>query len=127
MTLKVKGKVNNMNKTEFINAFATRLEGVTKKEATDYTNAFLETMQDALVNDGSLVFTNAFTMTVKEIDEREGRNPKTGETITIPARKRAFCTFGMGFKQSINAPAKKAPAAKKTAKKAVKKVVAKKK
>lgn len=115
-----------MNKTEFITALATKLD-VTKKEATDMTNAFLETMENALVNDGSLVFTNAFTMTVKEIDEREGRNPKTGEAITIPARKRAFCTFGHGFKESINAPAKKAPAAKKATKKAVKKVVAKKK
>lgn len=49
--------------------------------------AFIETMQEALVNEGRIVLPNLGTLVVESRNERTGRNPRTGETITIPERK----------------------------------------
>ena len=58
-----------------------------KTEAKDAVEAFLRTVKDALRNSESVTISDFGTFRVKFQKGRQGRNPKTGETIDIPPRK----------------------------------------
>lgn len=90
-----------MNKTELINAVAEKAE-VTKGVAQKTVNAMLNVIIDSLV-DGEDVQINGFgKFGVKEIDERVGHNPQTGEPLTIPAHKKVNFKVGSGLKNTVN-------------------------
>jgi len=75
-----------MNKTELIEVIATRSK-TTKAQATTMLNGLLEVIQETIAsgNDVQLVGFGAFS--VSERASREGRNPATGVTMTIPPKK----------------------------------------
>ena len=76
-----------MTKKDFIEKYAKKT-GVSKKIAGEYVEAFLETVEDCLTGiEGQVQFVGFGNFEVKETVERVGRNPKTGEEITIPAKK----------------------------------------
>ena len=75
-----------MSKKEFVDAYA-KATGETKKRAEELVNAFLETTEESLVKGESIQFVGWGTFEVKERAAREGRNPSTGATIKIEAKK----------------------------------------
>ena len=80
-----------MTKTDIVEGVYERLGGFAKKEAADIVETTLDVMKGALV-DGEKVKISSFgTFTVKAKKERRGRNPKTGQDLTITPRK--VCTF----------------------------------
>ena len=87
-------------KTELINKIAEK-SGFTKKKSEKCLNACLEAIQEDLANGGNLRITDFGTFSVKKRKEREGRNPQTGEKITIPASKTVKFNPGKGLKNQI--------------------------
>jgi len=75
-----------MNKTELIEAIATR-SNTTKAQTTAMLNGLLEVIQETMANGSDVQLVGFGTFSVTERASREGRNPATGETITIPAKK----------------------------------------
>ena len=75
-----------MSKKEFVDAYA-KATGETKKRAEELVNAFLETTEESLVKGESIQFVGWGTFEVKERAAREGRNPSTGASIEIEAKK----------------------------------------
>ncbi|HID79309.1 MAG TPA: HU family DNA-binding protein [Aquifex aeolicus] len=75
-----------MTKAELI-ARAAEKAGVSKKQADRCLKAFLETITDALQKGEKIALPGFGIFQVKERSERKGRNPRTKEIITIPARK----------------------------------------
>ena len=75
-----------MNKTELIEAVATRSK-TTKNETTAMLNGLLEVIQETMASGNDVQLVGFGTFSVAERAGREGRNPLTGETITIPAKK----------------------------------------
>lgn len=75
-----------MNKTELIEAVATR-SNTTKAETTAMLNGLLEVIQETIASGNDVQLVGFGTFSVTERASREGRNPSTGETITIPAKK----------------------------------------
>ena len=75
-----------MSKKEFVDAYA-KATGETKKRAEELVNAFLETSEEFLVKGENIQFVGWGTFEVKERAAREGRNPSTGDTIQIEAKK----------------------------------------
>lgn len=75
-----------MNKTELVNAIAekTSLNKVDAKKALEAT---LEAIGEALAKGDKISLVGFGTFSVVEKGERQGRNPRTKETITIAARK----------------------------------------
>ncbi len=92
----------NMNKSEFIRAYADKL-GVTIKEADTYFQAFVDTITESLKKDEYVHISGFATFEVKEKTERTGVNPKTGEKITIGACKAPSVKFSKAYKDSFNA------------------------
>ena len=75
-----------MSKKEFVDAYA-KATGETKKRAEELINQFLETVEEALVNEETVQFVGGGTFGVHERKERVGRNPQSGEEIKIAAKK----------------------------------------
>ena len=90
-----------MNKTQLIDADAANAN-ITKKEAEKAINAFTAAGVDALKAGDKVQLVGFGTFEVKERAAREGRNPKTGEKITIAASKHPAFTAGKALKDSIN-------------------------
>ena len=75
-----------MNKKELIAASAAKA-GTTQKDAESVINAALETLTTALANGERVQISGFGIFEVKTREARVGRNPKTKETINIPASK----------------------------------------
>ncbi|MFD1261308.1 MULTISPECIES: HU family DNA-binding protein [Entomomonas] len=99
-----------MNKAELVNAIASKAE-ITQTEANKVLNAVLETITETLKKEESIVLVGFGTFEVKARAARVARNLRTGEPMTIPAKKVPSFRAGKGLKEAVN-QAKK-PAAKK--------------
>lgn len=75
-----------MTKAEFVERYAEKT-GMSKKDAAEAVNAFFAITAEALKAGDKVVFPGTFKAEVSERKERTGRNPLTGEEITIPAKK----------------------------------------
>ena len=75
-----------MNKTELIAAVAEKT-GMTKKDAERVINATIETIEGGLVKGDKVQISGFGIFEVKARDARVGRNPRTKETIEIPATR----------------------------------------
>ncbi len=75
-----------MNKTELIAAVAEKT-GMTKKDAERVINATIETIEASLVKGDKVQISGFGIFEVKAREARVGRNPRTKETIQIPATK----------------------------------------
>lgn len=91
-----------MNKTELIAAVAEKAE-LSKKDAEKAIKAFTESVSDELVKGGKIQLVGFGTFEVSERAAREGRNPKTGETMTIAASKSPKFKAGKALKDMVNA------------------------
>ena len=74
-----------MNKAQLIEKVAEKT--CTKKEAQMAVETLLEAIKNSLKNNESVTIAGFGTFKVKERKARTARNPKTGETIQVPAKK----------------------------------------
>ena len=91
-----------MNKTELISAMSENAN-MTKVDAEKALKAFIDTVTEELKNGGKVQLVGFGTFEVTERAERQGRNPKTGEAITIPASKSPKFKAGRSLKDIVNA------------------------
>ena len=75
-----------MNKVELIAAVAEKA-GMTKVETRKALDAFLDVAKAELKKDGKIALVGFGTMAVTKRPARQGRNPRTGKTIKIAAKK----------------------------------------
>lgn len=90
-----------MKKVELVEAVATKA-GLTKADATRAIDATFETITCALKNGDKVPLIGFGTFGVSERAERTARNPRTGENITIPAKKVVSFKAGTALKNSVN-------------------------
>lgn len=91
-----------MNKTELVAVMAENA-GISKKDAEKALNAFTGAVTDALKKGDKVQLVGFGTFEVAERPEREGRNPRTGETMKIAASKAPKFKAGKALKDSVNA------------------------
>ena len=90
-----------MNKAELVSKMAEKSE-LTKKEAEMALNALMESIQEALVSGDKVQLVGFGTFETRERAAREGRNPRTKETINIPASTVPVFKAGKEFKERVN-------------------------
>ena len=91
-----------MNKTELIAAIAEQAE-ISKKDAEKALKAFVDVVTEQLKEGEKVQLVGFGTFEVSERAAREGRNPKTGETMTISASKSPKFKAGKALKDLVNA------------------------
>jgi nucleoid DNA-binding protein len=90
-----------MNKAELIEAIVAK-SGLSKKDAEAALNATVEAVKGALKAGDKVQLVGFGTFEVKARGERTGRNPKTGETIKVPASKHPAFSASKALKDQIN-------------------------
>ena len=90
-----------MNKAEFISA-VSEAAGSSKSEATAHVEAVINVVTNALKSDNEVTLVGFGTFKAKNREARTGRNPRTGESIQIPASKRPKFTVGKALKDAVN-------------------------
>ena len=90
-----------MKKVELVEAVA-EATGLTKADATRAIDATFAAITGALKDGDKVPLVGFGTFAVSKRAAREGRNPKTGEKITIAASKHPAFTAGKALKDSVN-------------------------
>lgn len=90
-----------MNKTELVAAMA-EASGLTKKDADSALAAITGVIAEELKKGGKVQLIGFGTFEVAERAAREGKNPATGEKITIAACKAPKFKAGKALKDSLN-------------------------
>ena len=89
-----------MTKKDLIEVVAKKAN-LTNKASRDAVQTFLNGIRDSLKRGEKVVLTGFGTFSVRKRIERIGRNPKTGEKITLHARKAPGFTPGKTFKKAV--------------------------
>ncbi len=89
-----------MTKRDLIEVVSKKAN-LTSKAARDSVQVFLNSVRDALKRGEKVVITGFGTFSVRKRAARPGRNPKTGERITISARKAPGFTPGKTLKKAV--------------------------
>lgn len=89
-----------MNKTELVAAVAAKAE-ISKKDADKAVAAVIDAVADALKAGEKVQLIGFGTFEVRERAAKEARNPKTGETISVPATKVPAFKAGAALKAAV--------------------------
>ena len=94
-------------KGDVINAIAEQA-GISKKEAAAAFDAFVGYISESCQRGDRCAIPGLGSFSVTDRKAREGRNPRTKETITIPASKNVRFKAGKDLRDVLNTPRKKA-------------------
>ncbi len=89
-----------MNKGELVDAIAIKAN-VTKKEADAVLSAAIEAIVEAVSSGDKVTLVGFGSFEKRDRAQREGRNPKTGETMTIAATSVPGFSAGKLFKEKV--------------------------
>lgn len=89
-------------KADVITAIAEQA-GISKKEASAAYDAFVEYIANTCVRGERCAIPGLGSFTASERPEREGRNPRTNEKITIPASMNVKFKAGKDLRDTLNA------------------------
>jgi DNA-binding protein HU-beta len=90
-----------MNKAEFVGAVAEAAE-LSKTDAANAVDAMISVVTKALKKGDAVTLVGFGTFQVRKRAARQGRNPKTGETIKIKASKNPAFKAGKALKDAVN-------------------------
>lgn len=90
-----------MNKADLISSMAEK-GTLSKKDAEKALNAFIESVQDALVKGDKVQIVGFGSFEVRRRSARKGRNPQTRKEIEIPASNAPIFRVGKALKDALN-------------------------
>ena len=90
-----------MNKSELVSKIAEK-SGLTKKDSEKALDAFVESVMETLQKGDKVQLVGFGTFEIRNRAERKGRNPQTGEEITIPATKAPAFKAGAELKKAVS-------------------------
>lgn len=92
-----------MNKVELIEKLQYKTKTpIAKAEVERIVNGFMDEVKNAVAAGESVQLIGFGTFEARERAAREARNPQTGDTITIPAKKAPVFKPGKAFKDAVN-------------------------
>jgi integration host factor subunit beta len=91
-----------MTKSELIERLSYSACVLNKKEAEVVVNTIFDSIGDALVEGDRVEIRGFGSFTVREREAREARNPKSGEVVSIPAKKTPFFKTGKELRARVN-------------------------
>lgn len=89
-----------MNKAGLVEQVANQT-GLTRKASREAIDAIISAITDSLVREEKVTLVGFGTFQVMERKARKGRNPQTGQTIQIPAKKVPKFKPGQGLREKV--------------------------
>ena len=90
-----------MNKLELINNLKEECQ-ISKNEAAAVVDTFFDQISDALAGGDRVEIRGLCSFFVKEYQSYQGRNPKTGEAVTVASKKLPFFKIGKELKERVD-------------------------
>ena len=90
-----------MTKSDLIERVALRVPHISKKDTETVVNTIFDSMTESLKKGDRIEIRGFGSFQVKIREAREGRNPKTGEEVRIPAKRTPFFKVGKELKERI--------------------------
>ena len=90
-----------MSKQELVNFIAEKAD-LSKKDAEAALAGFVDGVKSSLKKGDSVTLVGFGTFSVSQRGARTGRNPQTGASINIPARKAPVFKAGKALKEAVN-------------------------
>ena len=94
-------QTTNLNKNDFINIIADKFD-ITKIEAEKSIGYFTKGIEEVIAKGNKLTLLGFGSFYIAESKARDGRNPRTGETIKIPASNTPKFKAGTELKKLCN-------------------------
>jgi DNA-binding protein HU-beta len=95
-----------LTKAELIDQLADDT-GLSKRQVGELVDSLLDGIKNALVEGDKVQLIPFGSFVVRDRKKREGRNPKTGAALTIPARRVPAFTAGKGLREAVAAGKRK--------------------
>lgn len=92
-----------MKKQELVKSVTSKIEGATQKDIAIVIDTVIETIKETVANYEKVSLAGFGNFEVTERAERQGRNPQTGEAMTIAASKSPKFKASKAFKDAVNA------------------------
>lgn len=90
-----------MNKTQLVNSLSEKT-GLTKAKSNEVIDTLVSVISETLSNGEKVTLVGFGTFNTSQRDARKGRNPKTGETVDIPAKRVPKFKPGSELIKSVN-------------------------
>ncbi|NDF17461.1 MAG: HU family DNA-binding protein [Verrucomicrobia bacterium] len=90
-----------MNKADLVNSVSEKT-GLTKTKSNQVIDVVIETISESLKSGEKVTLVGFGTFTTSQREARRGRNPKTGQTLEIPAKKVPKFKPGTELSKNVN-------------------------
>lgn len=91
-----------MTRSTLIEKVADRVEGLTLKQTEIVLETVFDSIKDALKRDEKIEIRGFGNFRLKERMPRKARNPKTGETVSVPQKKAIRFKAGKALREALN-------------------------
>jgi len=91
-----------MTKAELIEEVAGKVKSLTKRQTEIIINAILDGVKDTLARGDKIEIRGFGSFRLRDRRTREGRNPKTGTTVQVPAKRVPFFKAGKELKELVD-------------------------
>jgi len=93
-----------MTKSDLVQQLSEKVTTLTKKECELIVDTVFQNMKDALQRGEKIEIRGFGSFTVRVRRAKEGRNPKTGEKVSIPEKRVPFFKVGKELREIVNHP-----------------------
>lgn len=93
--------MNNLTRKELTETLANRL-GYSQSNCAQIVDSFLDNIKGSMLSGESIKLVHFGTFTVRDKSPRKGRNPRTGETITIKKRQAISFRPSKKLREQVN-------------------------
>lgn len=91
-----------MTKAELVDKIAERKPGLTRKDVEAVVNTVLDSIKDALSREDKVEIRGFGSFRIRHRRAKTGRNPKTGETVSVPPKKVPFFKAGKEMREMVD-------------------------
>ena len=91
-----------MTKAELVDKIAEKKPSLTRKQVEVIVNTVLDGIKDALSREDKVEIRGFGSFRVRHRRAKEGRNPKTGETVSVPPKKVPFFKAGKEMREMVD-------------------------
>ncbi len=91
-----------MTKAELVDKIAEKKSGLTRKDVEAVVNTVLDSIKDALSKEDKVEIRGFGSFRIRYRRAKTGRNPKTGETVSVPPKKVPFFKAGKEMREMVD-------------------------
>ncbi|MFZ3091935.1 MAG: integration host factor subunit beta [Nitrospirota bacterium] len=91
-----------MTKAELIEKVSEKIQGLTKKQTEVIVNSIFDSIKESLAKGNKIEIRGFGSFRIRQRRQRDGRNPKTGVSVSVPAKRVPFFKAGKELKEIVD-------------------------